>query len=101
MKTLANILLGAWLVMTGLIALAGLSFRGSSTIMALVAVVAGVLLLLVDRNAKLSARAADIVLGIWLIAIGLLPLINIRFRGMHTVLDTLALVAGVLVLIRR
>jgi hypothetical protein len=101
MKKWGNILLGAWLVVTGLISLAALSFRGSYTIQALLAVAAGVLLVLADWNVKLSARAPDIVLGVWLILVGLIPLLDIRFRGSHTMLDVLALVAGVLVLIRR
>ena len=101
MKRWGIIVLGAWLVMTGLISLTDFSFRGSSLIMALMAVASGGLLLFGDRNMKLSARAADIVLGAWLIATGLFPIFDIRFRGSHTVIDVLALAAGVLLLIRR
>ncbi len=101
MKRWGIILLGAWLVITGLISLTNFNFRGSSLIMSLVAVAAGILLLLGDRNMKRSARAADIVLGVWLIAVGLFPLLDIRFHGSHTVLNVLALGAGALILIRR
>ena len=101
MKKLANILLGAWLILSGLIALTDFNFSGSSLVLAIVAVIAGALLILADRGEKFSARAADLVLGIWLILAGLVPLIGIHFRGSHAVLEALALVAGVLVIIRR
>jgi len=101
MKKWGNILLGVWLIVTGLISLADLSFRGSYTIQALLAVAAGVLLILADWKVNLSGRIADIILGIWLVVMGLIPLLDIRFRESHTVLGLLALGAGVLVLIRR
>lgn|SRR5512139_751423 len=101
MKKWGNILLGVWLIVTGLISLAGLSFRGSYTIQALLAIAAGALLILADWKVNLSGRIADIILGIWLVVMGLIPLLDIRFRESHTVLGLLALGAGVLVLIRR
>jgi len=101
MKKWGNILLGVWLIVTGLISLADLSFQGSYTIQALLAVAAGVLLILADWKVNLSGRIADIILGIWLVVMGLIPLLDIRFRESHTVLGLLALGAGVLVLIRR
>ncbi len=101
MKRWANILLGVWLAAGGLMSLAGLHFSGSFTILAIVAIAAGVLLLLADRNVKISARLADVVLGVWLIAAGLFPLLNLSFTGSRTVLDVLMLAAGVLILIRK
>jgi hypothetical protein len=101
MKKLANILLGIWLILSSLIVLTAFSFSGSSVILAIVAVIAGALLIAADRGEKFSARAANVVLGIWLILASLVPLIGIHFRGSHAVLAALALVAGVLVLIRR
>ena len=47
-KKLGMLLLGAWLVLHALIELIGLSFSGLGTVMAIVALVAGVALLL-DR----------------------------------------------------
>lgn len=101
MKKWGNILLGVWLIVTGLISLVNLNFRGSYTIQSLLAVAAGVLLILADWKVSLSGRIADIILGIWLVVMGLIPLLDIRFRESHTVLGVLALAAGVLVLIRR
>jgi hypothetical protein len=101
MKKWGNILLGVWLIVTGLISLADLSFRGSYTVQALLAVAAGALLILADWKVKLSGHIADIILGIWLVVMGLIPLLDIRFRESHMVLGLLALGAGVLVLLRR
>lgn len=101
MKKLGNILLGVWLMLRGLIALTDFNFRGSSTILAIVAIVAGALLVLADRSEKFTDHIADFVLGIWLVLVGLVPLINIHFRGSNAVLEVLALVAGVLIIIRR
>ncbi len=101
MKRLAQILLGIWLIIHGLMSLASFGFSGSSTILALLAIAAGVLFFLGDHTLTFSARAADVVLGIWLVAGGLFTLFDIRFRGSSTVLDVLMLAAGVLILIRR
>jgi hypothetical protein len=101
MKRLATILLGAWLILRGLVALADLSFQGSTTILAVMAVVAGALLILADWSEKFSTHLADFALGIWLILAGLVPLFNLHFRGSRAVLEVVGLVAGVLVLFRK
>ncbi len=100
MKKWGNMLLAAWLVITGLVSLTALSFRGSYTIQALLAIGAGVALLLADWSRKFSERAPNIVLGIWLIVVGLIPLFDISFHGSRTILALLALIAGVMILIR-
>jgi hypothetical protein len=45
-KNLGMLLLGIWLILTGLIALLGLSFQGLPLIMGILAIAAGVLILL-------------------------------------------------------
>jgi len=47
---------------------------------------------------KLSKLGA-IVLGIWLILKGIMPLLHLSFSGSGTVMDVLAIAAGVLVLL--
>ncbi len=49
---------------------------------------------------KLSKIGA-IVLGIWLILKGIMPLLHLDFSGSGTVLSILAVAAGVLILIDR
>ncbi len=101
MKKLATILLGAWLILRGLIALAAVNFQGSATILDIVAVVAGALLILADWSEKFSTHIADFLLGAWLILAGAVSLFNVHFRGSHAVLDVIGLIAGVLVILRK
>ncbi len=49
---------------------------------------------------KLS-RISAIVLGIWLILKGIMPLLHLNFSGSGTLLAILALAAGILVIIDR
>ncbi len=101
MKKLATILLGVWLILRGLIALADFSFQGSSTILAVMAVVAGALLILADWSEKFSTHIADFVLGLWLILAGIFPLFSVHFRGSNAVLEAVGLLAGVLIILRK
>jgi len=44
---------------------------------------------------------SNLTLGLWLIATGLIALLDSHFRGMHFLMATLALIAGVLAIVRR
>jgi hypothetical protein len=101
MKTWANILLSIWLILTGLVRLGGIRFSGSVIILAVLAVVTGVLLLLADRAESSWPKIGNMLLGIWLLANGLMPLLHIRFVGSGIVLAVLSIAAGVVLLIRR
>lgn len=50
---------------------------------------------------KLSQDLGMLLLAIWLILKGLMPLVHLSFRGSGTVLDVLAIAAGVLILFDR
>jgi hypothetical protein len=50
---------------------------------------------------KITKNLGMLLLSIWLIATGLLSLLNINFPGAGTVLALLALAAGVVLLLRR
>ena len=63
MKTWANILLGIWLIVTGMVTLGGIRFSGSGVILGVLAVLTGILFLLVDRSEKLWPRMGNILLG--------------------------------------
>lgn len=100
-RNLGMILLAVWLILTGLLPLLNLSFPASATILAILAIAAGVLFLMEGRRTRLSKNLGMLLLAIWLIVSGLLPLLNINFPASGIVLALLAVAAGVLLLIRR
>jgi len=101
MKTWANVLLGIWLVLTGLIHLGGISFSKSVVILAALGIVTGILFFIADRSEKLATQIGSIFLGVWLVAGGLVSLFHIHFAGSGVILAVLAFTAGVMVLITR
>lgn len=48
---------------------------------------------------KLTKNLGMLLLGIWLIASGLIPLLNVSFSGLGTVMAILAIAAGALILL--
>jgi hypothetical protein len=50
---------------------------------------------------KLAANPGMLVLGIWLILYGAVPLLNLSFEGLPMLLNVLAVVAGVLLLMNK
>jgi len=50
---------------------------------------------------KLTKNLGMLLLGIWLILTGLLPLLSISFSGQATLLAILAIAAGAVILLRR
>ncbi len=98
-NNLGIILVGIWLVAQGLVNLIGITFQGRDVILALLALAAGVLLLIGTR--KWRSNLGIILLAIWLILTGLLPLIGFTFNGLDILMALLAIAAGVLLLLRR
>lgn len=101
MKTWANLFLGAWLVLTGLVHLGGISFPKSGILLAVLGVVTGILFFIANSQEKLSTQAGSMLLGAWLVAGGLMSLFHVRFTGSGVVLAVLAVAAGVMVLLTR
>lgn len=102
------ILVALWLLLSGLIALFNLTFTNSDTIMALLALVAGAVLLLEaggvlnrSRSRRSSRSWGMILLGVWLLLTGLFALIALSFAGQEILMAVLALAAGVLILLER
>jgi hypothetical protein len=93
------ILLGIWLVAQGLVSLIGITFQGRDVILALLALAAGVLLLIGSHRWR--SNLGTILLGIWLILTGLLPLTGFTFNGLGVLMALLGIAAGVLLLLRR
>ena len=101
MKTWANVLLGIWLVLTGLVRLGGISLPKSGIILAALGIVIGILFFFADRGEKLATQIGSIFLGIWLVAGGLVSLFHVHFAGSSALLAVLALAAGVMLVITR
>ena len=95
------LLLSIWLIATGLLSLANVSFPSSGIILALLAIATGVVFVLDMRGKRLSGNLGIALLSIWLILGGLLPLLNISVPYSNVVLAVLAVVTGILLLIRR
>jgi len=98
-KNFGVVLLGIWLIATGLFPLLNVSFTSSALLLALLAVATGVLILVGPRGGKLPRNLGALLLSIWLIATGLFPLLNIRFANSGLLLALLAIAAGVLILV--
>ncbi len=50
---------------------------------------------------RMTRSIGMLLLGIWLVLTGLIPLLNFGFSGMGTVMAILAIAAGVLILVGR
>lgn len=50
---------------------------------------------------KLTKTLGMLLLGIWLIVSGLIPLLNLSFSGLGTIMAILAIAAGALILLGR
>jgi hypothetical protein len=50
---------------------------------------------------KMTRNIGMLLLAIWLVLTGLMPLLNFSFSGMGTVMAILAVAAGVLILVGR
>ena len=99
-ERLGMFLLAIWLILTGLVSLNVFAIPSSDIILAIIAIVTGILIFL-EIRAVPGKNLGRLLLAIWLILIGLLPLLSITFPASATVLGVLALAAGVLMLIGR
>ena len=96
-KKLTVIVLGAFLILAGLVELVG-GLGGLELVIAILAVAAGALVLLYSPG--VSKGIGWILAAIFLIARGLISILSLSFAGLGTVMAVLALAAGILLLIR-
>jgi hypothetical protein len=54
-----------------------------------------------ELTMKLPKNLGMLLLGVWLILTGLIPLLNLTFSGLGTLLAALAIAAGALILLGR
>jgi hypothetical protein len=99
--SLGMILLSIWLIATGLLPLVRISFPGSGMILAILALAAGVLLLVGSSRGKLTHSLGPLLLSIWLVVQGALELLKVSFPQSGLVMALLAIAAGALILLRR
>lgn len=101
---LGLILMGLWLILTGLIDVTGIAFTASDTVLQILALIAGVSIL-VDwlrlGSVMQPTRALGMsLLGAWLILSSLLPLLALAdIAAMNTIWALLAILVGVLLLL--
>jgi hypothetical protein len=112
MRNLGILLLAIWLILTGIIPLLGLNFPQSGLLLAILAIAAGVFLLVEARGGWVRGRGGNrrdwyagnlgfLLLGIYLILVGILPFLRITAPGLNMILAVLAIAAGLLLLLRR
>jgi hypothetical protein len=95
---LGILLFGAWLILSGLLPLLGIQISGSGTVLALLALAAGALILLGISRQDWTQAGGKLLLGIWLLLIGLIGVVDLSFGNRDTLLRVLAVAAGALLL---
>ncbi|MBN1147948.1 MAG: hypothetical protein JXA78_11890 [Anaerolineales bacterium] len=100
-NNLGLLLLGIWLILVGALSFLSLSLPFLDVAMPVLAIVAGVLLLLPLLGDRWYNDLGMLLLCIWLILSGAAPLLSAGFAHADALLNLLAVVTGVLLLIRR
>lgn len=97
---IGTFLLAIWLILFGLNPLLNLNIPSSETVLAIIAIIAGILIIL-DIRVQPTRNLGRLLLSIFLILMGLFPLLSITFPAQTLVLAVLAIAAGVLLLLNR
>jgi hypothetical protein len=100
-RNLGILVLSIWLIATGLLPLLRISLPGGGLILAILAIAAGVLLLIGASGAKLTSRLGPVLLSIWLLVQGAIQLLQVSFPQSGLVMAVLAVAAGALMLVGR
>ena len=101
MRRWAVPVLAIYLIATGLLMLIKINVPSASLILSILAIAAGILLLVGGAQIRLQRNLGVILLAIWLILVGILPLANITFPSQEIILGLLGIAAGVLLILRR
>jgi hypothetical protein len=100
-RNLGDLLLGIWLLLSALLSLLNASFAGAGLVLDILAIAAGALILYTAVRSNPLGNLGRLLLGIWLLLMGLLSLLSLGFGGSGAVLAVLALAAGILLLVGR
>jgi hypothetical protein len=98
---LGFLLLGIWLAVISLLGLLSVGLSGIGLILDIVAVAGGGLILFGAARKGPRGYLGQLLLGLWLVLVGLLSLLSLGFSGSGTVLALLAIAAGVVLLLGR
>jgi hypothetical protein len=101
LRNLGFILLAVWLIAVGAVGLLKLNFPYMDMILAALAIAAGILMILPVRGIKGAGNLGVLFLSIYLIASGALALLPVTIPASEAILALLAIVAGVLLLLKR
>jgi hypothetical protein len=101
MSNIGILLLAIWLILQGIIPLLGIRIPSEDVILGILAIAAGVLLLLPQRKMRFTGNLGMLLLSIWLIVLGVIQVLQINFPASTTILAILAIAAGVLLLLKR
>ena len=97
---LGTFLLAVWLILMGLTPILNLNIPASEMVLAIIAIVAGILIILDIREAP-TKNLGRLLLSVFLILMGLFPLLSITFPSQEIVMAVFAIVVGVLLLLGR
>jgi hypothetical protein len=101
MRRWAIPVLAIYLIVSGLLQLFEVNLPAAPLISSVLAIAAGVLLLLGGSQLRLSRSLGVVLLAVWLILVGLLPLLNTNLPYQEILLALVGIAAGVLLLLRR
>jgi len=101
MRKLAIPLLAIYLIGAGLDPIFNINLPSASLVLSVLAIAAGILLLVGGAQIRLPRNLGIVALAIWLILVGVLPLLKISFPSQEIILALVGIAAGVLLLIRR
>ena len=100
MKYYGLLLLGIWLIARSLLDLFNTHFSYEKIILACIALAAGVFLSVFELKSKLES-VGILLLGIWLIIGAAMALFNFTFPSSQLIMTILAILAGLLLVVRK
>ena len=98
---IANLLLSIWLIARGVVAIFEIDFSGMEIIFGILAIAAGVLIIIGMKKGTWSKHLGGFLLAIWLMIIGLIAVIELAFSGLPVILAILAIASGILLLLKK
>ena len=100
MKYYGLLLLGIWLIARSVLDLLNMHFSYDKILLACIALTAGVFLSVYELKAKLES-IGTLLLGIWLIIGAAMLLFKFSFPSSQLIMAILALLAGLLLIVRK